>query len=124
MLEVSGIQVGAADPEILRAVAAGITAAELRAAAQGKPGKPVAWYTQRAIGRRADAAAKGQPPPAPAPADPAIAAAEAEYRRLDDEITDVAHRARFGMGIEPEEARARIDELRAQQSALRQEAST
>ena len=104
---------------IARAVAAGITPAELRAAAKAKPDKPVAWYVQRAIGRRADAAGDGSAPaPQGAAVDPAAQALAAELKRLDDCITDVQHRVRFGMGISPEQGAAQIAALRRQVAAL------
>src|SRR5690606_32956841 len=54
-----GQPVAAADPEVQRAVAEGITKAELSSACQGVQGKPLRYYVQRAIGRRTDAKANG-----------------------------------------------------------------
>lgn len=117
----AGKQVAAADPEVLRAVAQGVTRAELEAACAGAPqGKPPRYYVQRALGRRADALASG-PAPAPAapPPDPEEAARAERRRQLEDEIIDVRHCAERGIGgWTPKSANARITELRNELASL------
>lgn len=117
-----GMHASAGDPEIARAVEQGITAQELSAAAAGMPGKPVRYYVQRAIGRRADAATGSSSAPgaaAAAPKDPAAEARAKRRRAIEDEIIHVRHCADRGFEEWPvEAARERIAELQTELAEL------
>ena len=116
-----GRPVGADDPEVQRAIDAGITKAELEAACLGVvTGKPARYYVQRAIGRRQDAMASGAAPAAPMRTPDPEAAARAERRRtIEDQIIDVRHCADRGIGEwTPERAAARIAELQTELAGL------
>jgi hypothetical protein len=74
--------------------------------------KPLSWVVSRIEGRRADAAARGQPQAPPPPADPVDQARRVAAERLDNALIEARQLAEFGH-ITPEERARREADARA-----------
>lgn len=114
-------------PDVQLAATQGVTVAELRAAAEGKVGKPISYLVSRALGKRADAVERGSGPSATVtpikPVDPAEAERKRKIEALDDSVYDVRHLCDTLGHIDAAERDRRIEQIRAEQRALRQGAA-
>lgn len=111
-------------PDVQLAAKQAVTVEELRAAAEGKVGKPVSYLVSRALGKRSDAAERGGGQPSTVvpikPVDPAEAERKQQIETLENRIYDARHLCdTLGM-IDAEERDKRIAALRDQQRELRQ----
>lgn len=114
-------------PDIQLAAGQHITADELRAAAEGKVGKPISYLVSRALGKRRDAAELGAGQSATVtpikPVDPAEAERTKQIAKLDDQVYDVRHLCDTLGHIDADERDRRIEQIREQQRALRRGAA-
>lgn len=80
-------------PDVQLLATHGVTSEELKAAARGKEGKPLAYLVTRVLAKRQDAAAGIDAQPAPRAAVDPVARAVAEERwNVEAELADIVHR--------------------------------
>ena len=108
---------GAADPRLI-AAAEECSPEELAAIVREKPGKPLAWYCNTALGRRRDAAEQGRGKPTPAPPeDPRKAWLRERAHELENKLIAIRHRVEK-FGLDAEEAERLEVEAREQHRQL------
>lgn len=105
------------DPRLIEAAGA-CTPEELAALVRERPGKPLAWYCNTALGRRRDVAEQGRAPPgAPLPAPPMDPIAKWRREReheLENREYLIRHQRDVLGTLSAEDAETRIAEAREQ----------
>lgn len=107
-------------PDLIEALNAGVSEAEMRDAAQGCQGKPVSYVARRAIGRKREAKAATAPGTGATPAVDREALADRDWeRQIDDLLIEARHLHEVLGMTTPDEYQAKLVELKARLAAGR-----